>query len=89
MPIVMRKPKLDPASRCSPIITGSNFGACSVPQNLGIGQKECPVATSWGRGRASVIAALLSSVVERLSSEDLPESIGSAQNIDTVKNPFA
>jgi hypothetical protein len=42
-----------------------------------------------GLDAALTLAALVNSVVERLSSEDLPESIGSTQKIDTVKNPFA
>jgi len=35
---------------CSPFITGSALGESSVPQNLGVGQKECPTATPGGRG---------------------------------------
>jgi hypothetical protein len=37
---------------------------------------------------AQKIAVLLNSVVERLSSEKLPESIPPAQETDTVKDPF-
>lgn len=37
---------------------------------------------------AKKIVALLNAVVERLSSEKLPESIPPPKETDTVKNPF-
>jgi heptaprenylglyceryl phosphate synthase len=37
---------------------------------------------------ARTIKHLLDSIVERLSQEDLPESIPPPQNIDVIKNPF-
>ena len=37
---------------------------------------------------ARTIKHLLDSIVERLSQEDLPESIPPPKNIDVVKNPF-
>jgi hypothetical protein len=32
------------------MVTGSGFGGSSVPQNLGVGQKNAQTATSWGWG---------------------------------------
>jgi hypothetical protein len=37
---------------------------------------------------AQTMQSLLDSIVERLSQEDLPESIPPPRNIDVVKNPF-
>ena len=37
---------------------------------------------------ARSLKLLLDSIVERLSQEDLPESIPPPRNIDVVKNPF-
>jgi hypothetical protein len=37
---------------------------------------------------AQTVKCLFDSIVERLSREDLPESIPPPQNIEVVKNPF-
>jgi hypothetical protein len=41
-----------------------------------------------GLGLAQRIKHLMDAIVERLSQEDLPESLPPPQNIDEVKNPF-
>ena len=41
-----------------------------------------------GLGLARSIKYLLDSIVERLSQEDLPESIPPPEKIEVVKNPF-
>ena len=41
-----------------------------------------------GLEAARKLSALLKSVLEKLGSEDLPESIPPPKNVDTVKNPF-
>ena len=37
------------------MVTGSGLNKSSLPQNLGIGRRNAPIATSWGRGDAHLI----------------------------------
>jgi hypothetical protein len=41
-----------------------------------------------GLEAARKMADLMKSIVEKLESEDLPETIPPPQNVDTVENPF-
>jgi hypothetical protein len=42
-----------------------------------------------GLEAAGMLEYLLKSIVARLATEDLPDSLPSPQNVEVVKNPFA